>query len=56
VRKDIGADFIHAWFFSHDGFTKEAKSFMQKHDVLWSTREDLDGLLDYVKLRRLPNL
>ncbi|RKZ45656.1 MAG: hypothetical protein DRR08_33970 [Candidatus Parabeggiatoa sp. nov. 2] len=56
VRKDIGADFARAWFFSHDGFTKEAESFMQEQGVLWSTREDLDGLLDYVKLRRLPNL
>jgi len=56
VRKDIGADFARVWFFSHDGFTKEAKSFMQEQGVLWSTREDLDGLLDYVKLRRLPNL
>jgi len=56
VRKDIGADFARAWFFSHDGFTQKAESFMQEQGVLWSTREDLDGLLDYVKLRRLPNL
>jgi len=56
VRKDIGADFARAWFFSYAGFTEEAEIFMQEHGVLWSTREDLDGLLDYVKLRRLPNL
>jgi hypothetical protein len=29
---------------------------MQEQGVLWSTRADLDGLLDYVKLRRLPAL
>jgi len=56
VRKDIGADFARVWFFSHDGFTEEAETFMQEQGVLWSTREDLDGLLDYVKLRRLPAL
>jgi hypothetical protein len=56
VRKDIGADFARVWFFSHDGFTQDAQTFMQKQGVLWSTRKDLDGLLDYVKLRRLPNL
>ncbi|TGO02194.1 hypothetical protein PN36_14540 [Candidatus Thiomargarita nelsonii] len=29
---------------------------MSEHGILWSTQEDLDGLLDYVKLRRLPEL
>jgi len=56
VRQDIGADVARAWYFSYDGFTKEARDFMQEQGVLWSTREDLDGLLDYVKLRRLPAL
>jgi len=56
VRKDINADFARVWFFSYAGFTKEAEIFMQEQGVLWSTKEDLDGLLDYVKLRRLPNL
>jgi len=56
VRKDIGADFARVWFFSHDGFTLQAEKFMEKQGVLWSTRADLDGLLDYVKLRQLPKL
>jgi len=56
VTKHIGADFARVWFFSHDGFTKEAEQFMEKQGVLWSTRADLDGLLDYMKLRRLPQL
>ncbi|RKZ75794.1 MAG: hypothetical protein DRQ57_06165 [Gammaproteobacteria bacterium] len=54
VRQDIGADVARAWYFSYDGFTPEAQDFMEEQSVLWSTREDLDGLLDYVKLRRLP--
>jgi hypothetical protein len=56
VRKKIGADFTRVWFFSHDGFTQEAEKFMEQQGVLWSTRADLDGLLDYMKLRRLPEL
>ena len=54
VRQDIGADVARVWYFSYDGFTPEAQDFMGEQGVLWSTREDLDGLLDYVKLRRLP--
>jgi hypothetical protein len=56
VRKEIGADFARVWFFSHEGFTQEAEQFMETQGVFWSTRADLDGLLDYMKLRRLPNL
>jgi hypothetical protein len=56
VQKDRDADLVRAWFFGHDGFTKEAETLMQEQGVFWSTREDLDGLLDYVKLRRLPSL
>jgi len=56
VQKERDADIVRAWFFSHDGFTKEAETLMQEQHIFWSTREDLDGLLDYVKLRRLPTL
>jgi len=56
VRKDRDAETVRVWFFGHDGFTGDAKTLMQEQGVFWSTREDLDGLLDYVKLRRLPRL
>jgi hypothetical protein len=56
VRKNIGADFARVWFFSCDGFTEEVEKFMETQGVLWSTRADLDGLLDYMNLRRLPQL
>nr|VFK71444.1 MAG: ATPase [Candidatus Kentron sp. UNK] len=55
VKKECDPDFVRAWFFSHGGFTEEAEGFMQEKDVFWSTREDLDGLLDHVGLRRLPS-
>ncbi len=56
VRKDRNADIVRVWFFGHEGFTVEAKTLMKEQGVFWSTREDLDGLLDHVKLRRLPKL
>ncbi len=54
VKKDRQADFARTWFFAHNGFTEDAENFMAKKGVLWSTREDLDALLDLVGLRRLP--
>ena len=54
LKKELDADVVRVWFFGHDGFTEEAIDLMQKNDVFWSTRSDLDALLDYVKLRRLP--
>ena len=56
VRQDRDADLVRVWFFGHDGFTEEAYKLMEKKGVFWSTREDLDGLLKYVKLRKLPKL
>ena len=55
VKKDRKTKLMRIWFFSYEGFSKEALEFMPKQGILWSTKEDLDGLLDYVKLRRLPN-
>jgi len=56
VREDRNAQWVRVWFFGHDGFTKEAVDLMQEKEVLWSTRADLDELLEYVNLRRLPKL
>ena len=58
VREVEGEDLqtLRVWFFSHDGFTEEAETLMRKKGVFWSVREDLDGLLDFVGLRCLPNI
>ncbi|HEW97652.1 MAG TPA: hypothetical protein ENF37_03280 [Beggiatoa sp.] len=56
VKNNLDADFVRVWFFGHDGFTKEAVEKMQEEGVLWSTRKELDELLEYVNLRRLPML
>ncbi len=56
VIRNRETDFVRVWFFSYDGFTNEAEDFMQEQGIFWSTRADLDHLLDYVKLRCLPTL
>ena len=47
---------LRLWIFAHDGFTREAEKLMEENRVLWSAREDLDGLLETVGLRKLPDL
>lgn len=58
VKKEVGEGLriLRLWFFAHDGFTEDAEVLMLKNGVLWSVREDLDGLLESVGLRRLPNV
>jgi hypothetical protein len=53
-RKGEKLETLRIWFFAHDGFTKQAEALLQKHHVLWSTRADLDALLEHVNLRKLP--
>lgn len=53
-RKGNDLDTLRIWFFAHDGFTEKAEALLQKHNVLWSTRTELDALLEEVKLRKLP--
>ncbi len=47
---------LRLWIFTHDGATGPAKELMKQHGILWSTRAELDGLLEAVKLRKLPIL
>jgi hypothetical protein len=45
---------LRVWLFAHDGVTKQAEALLQQHQVLWSTRADLDALLEHANLRKLP--
>ncbi|MCD4778648.1 MAG: hypothetical protein K8R12_06710 [Desulfobacterales bacterium] len=58
VKEEVGEglQILRLWFFAHDGFTEEAEALMLKNGVLWSVRENLDGLLKHVGLRQLPEL
>jgi hypothetical protein len=58
VKEEVGEGLriLRLWFFAHDGFTEDAKALMYEKGVLWSVRENLDGLLEWLGLRKLPRL
>jgi len=58
VKEEVGEglQILRLWFFAHDGFTEDAEALMLKNGVLWSVREDLNGLLECLGLRELPEL
>ncbi len=47
---------LRLWIFAHDGVTGPAEELMRQNGMLWSTRVELDELLETVKLRKLPVL
>ena len=47
---------LRCWFFSNSGFTDEALDLMKETKVLYSDRTALNGLLEHVGLRDLPEL
>ena len=51
-----GLQILRVWFFSHDGFTKEAEALMREKGMFWSSRHDLDGVLKKVGHRKKPEL
>ena len=55
-NKGPGLEILRLWFFAHDGFTQEAEAMMKENGVLWSDREDLNGLLAVAGLKRLPEV
>jgi len=58
VKEEVGEGLriLRLWFFAHEGFTEDAEALMLKNGVLWSVREDLNGLLECLGLRELPEL
>jgi len=58
VREREGPDLqsLRVWLFAHDGVIEKAETLMRQHNILWSTRSDLDALLTLAKLRTLPKL
>ncbi len=47
---------LRPWIFTHAGATGPARELMKRRGILWSTRAELDRLLEAVKLRKLPVL
>ncbi|MDI6791419.1 MAG: hypothetical protein QME81_00935, partial [bacterium] len=44
------------WYFSLEGFTEEARAYMQKKEILGSNEEMLNSLLTRYGARRLPQM
>ncbi len=51
-----GLKTLRICFFSYSDFTNEAQEFMQENDTLWSSQKELNDLLNYAGLRRLPEI
>ena len=49
-------EILRLWLFANDGVTENAKKMLIENNILWSTRENLDGLLKYLNLSKLPEL
>jgi hypothetical protein len=47
---------IRLWLFSASGVTKNAKKRLEENNVLWSTKADLNALLEDSGLRKLPDI
>jgi hypothetical protein len=53
VKAEMKVVFLKKWIFAYKGLTAKAKEFACEHEIFWSTRKELDALLDYLKLRPL---
>ncbi len=56
VQTEYPTSTIRMWLFAHEGLTEEAETFAQAQGILWSDRAQLDDLLTYLGLRKLPSL
>ncbi len=56
VMEDKAPDLVRMWLFANNGLTGPAKKFAMEHGILWSSRREFNNLLEYLGLRKLPNL
>ena len=55
-RKGDKLKTLRLWLFSYNGVTRDAKILIQQNNILWSTKDDLNQLLEFTHLRKLPEL
>jgi len=56
VQAEFTRNTVRIWLFAHEGLTKEAEKLAQEQSILWSNRAQLDDLLTYLGLRKLPTV
>ncbi|MCP4687680.1 MAG: hypothetical protein GY859_06500, partial [Desulfobacterales bacterium] len=49
-------EILRVWLFADNGVTKKAKDLLEENNFLWSTRKELDALLEHMSLRKLPEI
>jgi hypothetical protein len=55
-KEGPGLKTLRICFFSYSGFTEEAEEFIKENGILWSSKKELNDLLNYAGLRRLPEI
>jgi AAA+ ATPase superfamily predicted ATPase len=55
-KEGPGLKTLRIWFFSYSGFTEEAEEFIKENGILWSSKKELNDLLNYAGLRWLPEI
>jgi hypothetical protein len=53
VKAEMKVVFLKKWIFAYKGLTAKAIQYANEHEIFWSTRTELDALLDYLNLRPL---
>jgi hypothetical protein len=58
VREKMGKNLrsVTLWLFASSGVTVSAKKILEDNSILWSTKEELNSLLEYSGLRKLPEI
>jgi hypothetical protein len=56
LKEGAGLKTLRSWFFSYSGFTDEAIKLIKEVGMFWSSKTELNSLLDHASLRRLPDL
>ncbi|MEZ4865048.1 MAG: hypothetical protein R3C14_27280 [Caldilineaceae bacterium] len=56
VQIEFPTSNIRMWLFAYAGLTQEAETLAREQNILWSDWAQLDGLLTYLVLRKLPTL
>ena len=53
VKAQMKVVFLKKWIFAYKGLTVKAIQYANEHEIYWSTRKELDALLNYLNLRPL---
>ena len=56
VRAERSPRTLRLWLFTYNGLTPQARQFAHDHNILWSSKIELNELLHLLGLRDLPDV